>query len=64
LSEIDYNELFVSAMRLARPKGVQLPRSMVLLGKQVLYFERYAKLVAPDYDILSDSFLIEFMLDD
>lgn len=64
LAEIDYNDLFMKAMRLARPKGVQLPRSMVLLGKQVLYFERYAKLVAPDYDILSDTYLLEFMLDD
>jgi ubiquinone biosynthesis protein len=64
LAEIDYNDLFMRAMRMARPKGVQLPRSMVLLGKQVLYFERYAKLVAPDYDILSDTYLIEFMLDD
>ncbi|MGH9154827.1 MAG: ABC1 kinase family protein [Acidimicrobiales bacterium] len=63
LAEIDYNDLFMRAMRLARPKGVQLPRSMVLLGKQVLYFERYAKLVAPDYDILSDTYLLEFMLD-
>jgi len=64
LGEIDYNDLFLRALRQARPKGVQLPRSMVLLGKQVLYFERYAKLVAPDYDILADTFLIEFMLDD
>ncbi len=63
LAEIDYNDLFMRALRLARPKGVQLPRSMVLLGKQVLYFERYAKLVAPDYDILSDTYLLEFMLE-
>lgn len=63
IAEIDYLEIFGQAVRAARPKGVQLPRSLVLLGKQVLYFERYAVLVAPDYDILSDTWLIEFMID-
>ena len=63
IAEIDYLEIFGQAVRAARPKGVQLPRSLVLLGKQVLYFERYAVLVAPDYDILADTWLIEFMID-
>ncbi|MGH9149995.1 MAG: ABC1 kinase family protein [Acidimicrobiales bacterium] len=61
IAEIDYQHLFVSAVRRAAPHGVQLPRSMVLLAKQVIYFERYAKLVAPDYQILADTYLIEFM---
>jgi ubiquinone biosynthesis protein len=64
IAEIDYLALFSKAVRMAAPKGVQLPRSLVLLAKQVLYFERYAKLVAPDYDILADTWLIEFMIDD
>ena len=64
IAEIDYLALFSKAVRMAAPKGVQLPRSLVLLAKQVLYFERYAKLVAPDYGILSDTWLIEFMIDD
>ena len=63
IAEIDYLEIFSQAVRMAAPKGVQLPRSLVLLGKQVLYFERYAVLVAPDYDILQDTWLIEFMID-
>lgn len=64
ISEIDYQEVFLSAVRQAAAKGVQVPASLVLLIKQILYFERYAKLVAPDYDILSDTFLIEFLLDE
>ena len=64
ISEIDYRDLFTKAVRGAARHGVQLPRSLVLLTKQILYFERYAKLVAPDYDILADTFLIEFMIDD
>ena len=64
IAEIDYLEIFSQAVKMARPKGVQLPQSLVLLGKQVLYFERYAVLVAPDYDILQDNWLIEFMIRD
>lgn len=64
LSELDYREVFFSALRQAAAKGVQVPASLVLLIKQILYFERYAKLVAPDYGLLSDTFLIEFLLDD
>ncbi|MBW3556034.1 MAG: phosphotransferase [Actinobacteria bacterium] len=64
LSEIDYRDVFFSALRQAAAKGVQVPSSLVLLIKQILYFERYAKLVAPDYELLSDTFLIEFLLDD
>jgi ubiquinone biosynthesis protein len=63
IGEIDYLEIFSQAVRMAAPKGVQLPRSLVLLGKQILYFERYAVLVAPDYDILQDTWLIEFMIE-
>jgi len=62
LSELDYQEVLFSVVRQAVPHGVQLPPSLVLLFKQVIYFERYAKLVAPDWDILLDTWLIEFML--
>jgi predicted unusual protein kinase regulating ubiquinone biosynthesis (AarF/ABC1/UbiB family) len=64
IGAVNYQEVFAAAVRMAAPHGVQLPRSLVLLAKQVLYFERYAKLVAPGYDILADPFLIEFMFDD
>lgn len=64
IGAVNYQEVFAAAVRMAAPHGVQLPRSLVLLAKQVLYFERYAKLVAPDYDILADPFLIEFMFDE
>ncbi|MEW6475222.1 MAG: AarF/UbiB family protein [Actinomycetota bacterium] len=63
IGAVDYQAVFSAAVRMAAPHGVQLPRSLVLLAKQVLYFERYAKLVAPDYDILADPFLIEFMFE-
>lgn len=64
LGAVDYQAVFSAAVRMAAPHGVRLPRSLVLLAKQILYFERYAKLVAPDYDILADPYLIEFMVDE
>ena len=38
-------------------------REMVLVAKQMLYFERYAKLMAPDWAILNDADLIGFLFD-
>jgi ubiquinone biosynthesis protein len=64
IQDIDYQVVLVAAVRKAAPHGVQLPRSLVLLAKQILYFERYGKIVAPDYPILADTSLIEFMIDE
>ncbi|HET9443865.1 MAG TPA: AarF/UbiB family protein [Acidimicrobiales bacterium] len=64
IGEIDYQDIFVRAVRKASTKGVVVPASLVLLIKQIIYFERYAKLVAPDYEILADTYLIESLLDD
>jgi hypothetical protein len=36
---------------------------MVLVAKQMLYFERYAKLMAPDWNILNDPDLIGFLFE-
>ncbi len=64
LSELDYQEVFVAAIRHGAAHDLQLPRELVLLVKQIIYFERYAKLVAPGYDILSDHSLIDFMIEE
>ena len=34
--------------------GLKLPREFGLLVKQVLYFDRYLKVLAPDLDVASD----------
>lgn len=64
LSELDYHQVLGDAIRMASPHGVSVPRSLLLLVKQIIYFERYAKLVAPGYDILSDLSLIDFMIEE
>ena len=34
--------------------GIRFPREFALLVKQVLYFDRYTRLLAPDLDVLND----------
>ena len=52
LGEISYGELLGHILRVATAYHVVLPRELVLVVKQLLYFERYAKELAPDYRIL------------
>ena len=39
---------------LADAYDVKLPRELVLIGKQFLYVERYMKLLAPSWQMMSD----------
>jgi predicted unusual protein kinase regulating ubiquinone biosynthesis (AarF/ABC1/UbiB family) len=61
LSEISYGEVLVDIVRIGTRYDVRLPRELVLVAKQLLYFERYAKLMAPDWTILDDPELFGFL---
>ena len=63
LSEISYGQVLVDIVRIGTRYEVRLPREMVLVAKQMLYFERYAKLMAPDWNILNDPDLIAFLFE-
>ena len=63
LSEISYGAVLVDIVRIGTRYEVRLPRELVLVAKQLLYFERYAKLMAPDWSILDDPDLIGFLFD-
>lgn len=63
LSQISYGEILVEIIRVGTRYDVRLPRDLVLVAKQLLYFERYAKLLAPDWTILDDPELIGFLFD-
>jgi predicted unusual protein kinase regulating ubiquinone biosynthesis (AarF/ABC1/UbiB family) len=45
-------------MELAERFGARVPRELMLVSKQLLYFERYAKTLAPDYVMARDLFLL------
>lgn len=61
LAEISYGELLVDVVRIGTRYHVRLPRELVLVAKQLLYFERYGKIMAPDWAMLNDPALIGFL---
>ena len=61
LREISYGEILVDIIRIGTRYDVRLPRELVLLSKQMLYFERYAKMAAPDWAIIGDPDLLSFL---
>lgn len=62
LSEISYGEILSQVLRVASRYEVRLPRELVLVVKQLLYFEGYAKRLAPTYQLLADPAIFALLL--
>ncbi|MHB1504198.1 MAG: ABC1 kinase family protein [Acidimicrobiales bacterium] len=56
---IDLAELFSTQLDLARQMGATAPRELMLVAKQLFYFERYMKELAPGYALARDLYLIK-----
>ncbi len=56
--DVDYAEMLPGVQRVATRHRMQMPREFVLILKQFLYFDRYAKLLAPDLNVFTDPRLI------
>ncbi len=54
LGDLSYAEIGRQLSTLADAYDVKLPRELVLIGKQFLYVERYMKLLAPSWQMMSD----------
>lgn len=54
LGDMSYAEIGKQLSTLAEAYDVKLPRELVLIGKQFLYVERYMKLLAPTWQMMSD----------
>jgi len=54
VDETQLNRLVASFAKVAEGYGIRFPREFALLLKQVLYFDRYTKLLAPNIDVMSD----------
>ncbi len=59
IGETSLGEVFKSSLTMAEHSGVPAPKELLLVAKQLLYFERYAKLLAPNYVMARDIFLIK-----
>lgn len=54
LSAIKYADLIPAILRISVRHGMRMPRDFVLVTKQMLYFDRYAKLLAPKLNVFRD----------
>jgi predicted unusual protein kinase regulating ubiquinone biosynthesis (AarF/ABC1/UbiB family) len=54
LGDMSYAEIGKQLSTLADAYDVKLPRELVLIGKQFLYVERYMKLLAPKWQMMTD----------
>ncbi|MGV0834067.1 ABC1 kinase family protein [Mycolicibacterium thermoresistibile] len=67
LGDMSYAEIGRQLSALAEAYDVKLPRELVLIGKQFLYVERYMKLLAPRWQMMSDpeltGYFANFMVD-
>ena len=61
LQDIDYRHMLPDIIANARKHGLGMPQEFILILKQLLYFDRYAKLAAPTLNIFTDVYLVDFL---
>ncbi|KAJ9160487.1 hypothetical protein P3X46_025885 [Hevea brasiliensis] len=54
VDERQMNALFLDVIRVSEAYGLRFPREFALLMKQLLYFDRYTRLLAPNLNMLQD----------
>lgn len=59
LGEVSLAFVLRQQLELQHEYGARAARELVLVSKQIMYFERYAKELAPDYNMARDLFLMK-----
>ncbi|XP_050212124.1 uncharacterized aarF domain-containing protein kinase At5g05200, chloroplastic [Mercurialis annua] len=54
VDERQMNAIFLDVVRVSESYGLKFPREFALLMKQLLYFDRYTRLLAPNMNMLQD----------
>jgi aarF domain-containing kinase len=54
VDQAQVNRLFLQLVRISETHGIKFPREFGLLIKQLLYFDRYTRLLAPELQVLRD----------
>jgi predicted unusual protein kinase regulating ubiquinone biosynthesis (AarF/ABC1/UbiB family) len=62
IGEVVYAEVLDALLQVAGRHHIRLPRELVAIVKQLVYFERYAKDLAPDYVMYDDPAILEPLL--
>ncbi len=64
LAQVSLSEVFKGIVQMMDAMGAESPQELVLVTKQLLYFERYAKELAPDWALARDLFLVRNVFSD
>jgi predicted unusual protein kinase regulating ubiquinone biosynthesis (AarF/ABC1/UbiB family) len=62
--EVNYAEMLPGIQRTATRHRVKMPKEFILITKQLLYFDRYAKALAPKLNVFTDPRLVIGMMQD
>lgn len=62
LAEVSYGEILIDIIRIASRYRLHLPRDLILVCKQLIYFEGYARRIAPEINILAEPQLLQDLL--
>jgi predicted unusual protein kinase regulating ubiquinone biosynthesis (AarF/ABC1/UbiB family) len=63
-SSAKYADIIPAIMRTGVKHGMRMPRDFVLVVKQMIYFDRYAKLLAPDLNVFRDPRIVSGLMED
>ncbi|HEX6590526.1 MAG TPA: AarF/UbiB family protein [Moraxellaceae bacterium] len=63
VNDNEINRLMLDIVAVGERHGIRFPRAFALLLKQILYFDRYVKILAPDMNVFADE-RIEFLAED
>jgi predicted unusual protein kinase regulating ubiquinone biosynthesis (AarF/ABC1/UbiB family) len=64
LAQVSLSEVFKGIVQMMDAMGAESPQELVLVTKQLLYFERYAKALAPDWALARDIYLVKNVFPD
>jgi predicted unusual protein kinase regulating ubiquinone biosynthesis (AarF/ABC1/UbiB family) len=59
-----YADIIPMIMRTGVKHGMRMPRDFVLVVKQMVYFDRYAKLLAPELNVFRDPRIVSGLMED
>jgi predicted unusual protein kinase regulating ubiquinone biosynthesis (AarF/ABC1/UbiB family) len=62
--EVNYAEFLPGIQRTATRHRMRMPNEFILITKQLLYFDRYAKTLAPKLNVFTDPRLVLGMMQD
>ena len=58
VADLRYGEVLPEIQRVSARHGLRMPREFILITKQLLYFDRYARIIAPHLNVFRDPRLV------